>query len=360
MRRNSPTHGSIPVKLALAGVAAAGCAYAVRRHRRIDFSGRTVLISGASRGLGLELARGFAAEHANIILLARNQERLDESRRELEDYGIRVSIRQCDVTHAEEVRHAVASVIGDFGPIDILVNNAGTIQVGPIDNMQLQDYDEAMAVHFWGPLHLMQEVIPHMKQQRGGRIVNITSIGGKVAVPHLTPYVASKFALVGLSEGMRAELVKDAIYVTTVVPGLMRTGSHVNAFFKGKHKKEYALFSMANASPLLSTSSQRAARQIIEACRYGKAELVITPQARLLQIASSLFPSITAEIMGVVSRALPGKQPGAGDELKRGWQSQSLLAPSLLTRMADRMVRRNNEEPQAPRDGKNNSTFREM
>src|ERR687891_1372920 len=105
----------------------------------------------------------------------------------------------------------------------------------------------------------MHAVIPLMKRQSYGRIVNIASIGGKVAVPHLLPYVASKFALVGLSEGMRAELLKDGIYVTTVSPGLMRTGSHLNAFFKGQHKKEYALFSIANALPLFSTSSKRAA-----------------------------------------------------------------------------------------------------
>ena len=89
-----------------------------------------------------------------------------------------------------------------------------------------------------------------MKRRGGGRIINIASIGGKIAVPHLLPYVASKFALVGLSEGLRAELARDRIYVTTVSPGLMRTGSHLNALFKGQHKKEFALFSVANASPL--------------------------------------------------------------------------------------------------------------
>jgi short-subunit dehydrogenase len=216
--------------------------------------------------------------------------------------------------------------------------------------MDLEDYAAAMAVHFWGPLYLMHEAIPHMKRQGYGRIVNIASIGGKVAVPHLLPYVASKFALVGLSEGMRAELLKDGIYVTTVSPGLMRTGSHLNAFFKGQHKKEFALFAIANASPLFSTSSERAAGRIIEACRYGKSQIVITPQARLLRLVNSLFPSLTAEVFGWTNRVLPGERGAEGDILRRGSESQSAIAPSVLTRPADHAVSRNREEPQKPAD----------
>jgi hypothetical protein len=189
----------------------------------------------------------------------------------------------------------------------------------------------------------MREITPHMKARGQGRIVNIASIGGKVAVPHLLPYAASKFALVGLSEGMRAELRKDGIYVTTVSPGLMRTGSHLNAYFKGQHRKEYALFALANASPLLSTSSEEAARKIIEACRYGQAELVITPQARLLRLANSLFPNVMAESLALVNRALP-KTPGHnGDRPKLGSESRSPLAASVLTRLADKAAARNNE-----------------
>ena len=345
MKGNSRKRVPLPVKLTAAGIAAAGCAYGVRRYRRIDFSGKTILISGASRGLGLELARRFAAERANVVLLARDQKRLTEAAEELKRYGVATGTRQCDVTKPEEARRAVLSVIDEFRSIDVLVNNAGVIQVGPVENMNRDDYADALAVHFWAPVNLVTEVVPHMKGQGGGRIVNITSIGGKVAVPHLAPYVASKFALVGFSEAMRAELIKDRIYVTTVVPGLMRTGSHINAFFKGQHQKEYALFSIANASPLFSTSSERAARQILEACRYGKAEVIITPQARLLQIANCLFPNITAEVLGLVSRALPSTRSGEGDALKPGWQSHSFLAPSVLTRTADRVIRRNKEEP---------------
>ena len=345
MTKRSRRGVSFPFKVAILGATAAGIAYTVRQQRRIEFGGKTVLIAGASRGLGLELARAFADEGANLALLARDQGQLEEGARELQRKGVRVSTHRCDITKHDEVRQSVQAVVADHGTIDVLVNNAGIIQVGPAEHMSIEDYASAMAVHFWGPLYLSTEVIPHMKRQGHGRIVNITSIGGKVAVPHLLPYVASKFALVGLSEGMRAELAKDGIYVTTVCPGLMRTGSHLNAMFKGKQKIEFALFSITNASPLLSMSFERAARQIIEACRYGKAEIVLTPQARLARLIHGLFPGLVAESLGLLSRVMPGPGGPDGDRLMRGWESQSLASPSFLTRPADRASERNREHP---------------
>ena len=340
------------------GAAAATAVLVARARRRIDFAGKIVVISGASRGLGLELARAFGAEGANLVLLARDERNLAQSADELRRRGVRVTTVVCDVSEHRQVRDAVASIIADAGRIDVLVNNAGTIQVGPVENMGVDDYESALRVHFWGPLYLMREITPHMKARGQGRIVNIASIGGKVAVPHLLPYAASKFALVGLSEGMRAELLKDGIYVTTVCPGLMRTGSHLNAYFKGQHKKEYALFAIANASPLLSTAADAAARRIIEACRYGRAEIVITPQARLLSLANGLFPNLMAETLALVNQALPKTRGPSGDTLRRGMESRSPIAHSALTRLADRAAERNNELAPADRNAVENDNRR--
>jgi short-subunit dehydrogenase len=333
------------VPFAVLGVAACAAASLLRERRRIGFRDKTVVISGASRGLGLELARGLVSEGARIALLARERDELRNVANEFARYGDRVLVLECDVRKQDEARQAVAAIFERFDGIDVLINNAGIIQVGPVEHMKLEDFIDAMEVHFWAPLYLMLEIVPHMKSRGQGRIVNITSIGGKVAVPHLLPYVASKFALVGLSEGLRAELLKDGIYVTTAVPGLMRTGSHLNATFKGQHEKEFALFSIANASPLLSTSSERAARRIIEACRYGKAEIFITPQARLLHLVNSIFPGLLAESLSLINRTLPAATGAEGDILKRGWESRSRWAPSLLTRPADRAAARNKEHP---------------
>jgi short-subunit dehydrogenase len=334
---------SVPPVLIAAAAAAAAAAYLARAQRRIAFAGKTVVISGGSRGLGLELGRGFAAEGADLVLLARDPNSLARAAIELRQYGARVTTMTCDVTDRARVRQAVASIYETICRIDVLVNNAGTIQVGPIENMKLEDYQNALGVHFWGPLYLMEEVIPRMKARRQGRIVNIASIGGKVAVPHLSPYVASKFALVGLSEGLRAELLKDGIYVTTVCPGLMRTGSHLNAYFKGQRKKEFALFAIANASPLFSTAAHAAARKIIDACRYGRAEIVITPQAGVLQMVHGLFPGLMSEVFALVNYLLPKTAGREGDATRLGRESRSPLAASALTRRADRAAARNNE-----------------
>src|SRR5204862_108983 len=148
---------------------------------------------------------------------------------------------------------------------------------------------------FWGPLYATCAVLPQMRARRDGRIVNISSIGGRVGIPHLVPYSASKFALVGLSEGLRAELAKDNIIVTTVCPGLMRTGSPRNATFKGRHRAEYAWFSISDALPVLTMSAERAAQKIVTACKRGDAELVLTIQAKLAAMFHGLFPGLTAD-----------------------------------------------------------------
>ena len=161
-------------------------------------------------------------------------------RRADEDLGARGPVAAafpCDLRDRDQVRKLFRQVRERLGPIDVLINNAGVIEVGPAETMTLEDYQDAMATNFWAPLYAILEALPEMRQRRQGRIVNIASVGGKVSVPHLLPYCASKFALVGLSEGLRAELAKDGVVVTTVCPGLMRTGSPRNATFKGATAK---------------------------------------------------------------------------------------------------------------------------
>jgi short-subunit dehydrogenase len=246
------------------------------------------------------------------------------------------------VTDRAQVNEMV-SVVGDhYGQIDVLVNNAGVIQVGPLEVMTLEDYEEAMRVHFWGPLYTTLAVLPEMRRRRDGRIVNISSIGGKISVPHLVPYSASKFALVGLSEGLRAELQKDGVVVTTVCPGLMRTGSPRNATFKGQHRAEYAWFSISDALPLTAMKAERAARQIIEACKRGDAEVVLTIQAQLAVRFHGLFPGLTQDLLGMVNRLLPGPG-GIGRKRAKGKDSQSELSPSWLTVLNEQAAERNNE-----------------
>ncbi|MBV9958807.1 MAG: SDR family NAD(P)-dependent oxidoreductase [Acidobacteria bacterium] len=329
--------------LAAAGLGALLAARAVvRRWREFDFKGKTALITGGSRGLGLVLAREAARQGARVAICARDAEELERARADLKARGASVLAVPCDVTQRVQVNELVESVRERFGGIDVLINNAGVIQVGPVEVMTLEDYEEAMRVHFWGPLYTMLAVLPLMRARRGGRIVNISSIGGKISVPHLVPYSASKFALVGLSQGLRAELQKDGIVVTTVCPGLMRTGSPRNATFKGQHRAEYAWFSISDSLPATSMSAERAASQIIEACRRGDAEVVLSIQAQLAVKFHGLFPGLTADLLGIVNRLLPAPG-GIGRRRAKGKDSESAVSPSLLTALTEAAARKNNE-----------------
>ncbi|HEY9283239.1 MAG TPA: SDR family NAD(P)-dependent oxidoreductase, partial [Pyrinomonadaceae bacterium] len=331
---------------AAAGVGGALAARAlVNRRRKFDFGGKSVLITGGSRGLGLVLARRFAREGARVSICARDPEELERARRDLAARGAEVFAFPCDVTDRAQVQEWVRLSADRFGAVDVLVNNAGIIQVGPLEVMTLADFDEAMRVHFWGPLYATIAALPEMRRRGAGRIVNVTSIGGKIGVPHLVPYCASKFALVGLSESLRAELQKDGILVTTVCPGLMRTGSPRNAVFKGRHRAEYAWFSISDSLPVTSMMAERAARQIVAACRRGEAEVILSTQAVVAIRFRQLFPEIFADMSGLVNMLLPGArgEGSIGARRAKGKESESGWSPSVLTTLTESAAERNNE-----------------
>jgi NAD(P)-dependent dehydrogenase (short-subunit alcohol dehydrogenase family) len=330
----------------VAGAAAALAAGRMARARRaVDFGGRTVVITGGSRGLGLVMARRLAAEGARLCLLARHERELDRAKRLLEEEtpGVEVLTVRCDVRRRGDVRAAVARILEEWSAIDILINNAGMIQVGPLEHMQHEDFENAMATHFWGPLHMMVECIPSMRRRGFGRVVNIASIGGRVGVPHLVPYSASKSALVGLSDAMRAELAPHGIRVTTVAPGLMRTGSPMNAKIKGQHQVEYAWFAVADSLPGVSISAERAAAQILDACRYGDPELTLTLPAKAAVVANAVAPAAIARLTALAARLLPGPAGPEGNVPRRGREVESRWAPSVATTLSDHAAVLNNE-----------------
>src|SRR5829696_8707625 len=329
------------------GLGAAVVATRLSRARlAISFDGRVVIITGGSRGLGLVMARRFVDEGARVVLLARDMDELERAREELDGRGRgEVMAIRCDVRRRADVRAAVDMVLDKWRTVDVLVNNAGIIQVGPLEHMDHEDFENAMATHFWGPLHLMLEVTPIMRHRGFGRIVNISSIGGRIAVPHLAPYCASKFALIGLSDAVRAELDPYGVRVTTVAPGLMRTGSPVNADFKGQHDEEYAWFKVSSSIPGLTIAAERAARKIVEACRYGDPTLTITPAAKAAAVANVVMPAAIARAMMLVTRMLPAPGGVSGNVLQKGIHSEAKTrwTPSLATRLTDAAAVANNE-----------------
>jgi NAD(P)-dependent dehydrogenase (short-subunit alcohol dehydrogenase family) len=332
-----------------AGLGVAALATTVWRNRRgsYELTGRTVLITGGSRGLGLVLARLAVAEGARVAICARDEQELERARQDLLTYGATekdVLALARDITDAAEVRALVAEVESRFGGIDVLINNAGIILGGPLENMDARDFEDSMNTHFWAPFHAMQAVLPAMRRRGEGRIVNISSLGGKVAIPHLTAYSASKFALVGLSEGFRAELNQYGIYVTTVCPGLLRTGSPGHAEIKGQHKKEYAWFSIADAMPGFTMSAEQAARRIWNASRRGDGELILTLPAKLLAAFHGVLPGTTVDVLAWVNRALPATgESEAANERRKGYESETPLSRSFLTKLNQQEAKRNNE-----------------
>jgi NAD(P)-dependent dehydrogenase (short-subunit alcohol dehydrogenase family) len=340
--RDMSTNARLLGGVAVAAGLVAGLRAWQRARRRIDIAGRTVLVIGGSRGLGLALAREFGRRGARVAIGARDADTLERAAADLAGRGITARAIACDVADGESVERAIAQTADAFGGPDILVNVAGVIEVGPLETMTPSDWHEAMAINFWGPLHAMLAVAPRMRARGGGRIVNIVSIGGKVPVPHLVPYSASKFALGGVSEGVATEFAADGIDVTTVYPGLMRTGSPRHALFKGKHRAEYAWFTIADSLPGLSVDADRAARQIVDACRDGDPHVIVGMPARLATLAHAIVPGLTIDLLRLAHRLLPAAG-GIGQVRARGRESQSALAPSPLTMLTERAARRYNQ-----------------
>ena len=330
----------------LGAVALAATLYGNRRGS-YNLSRRVVLITGGSRGLGLVLARQAAAEGARLALCARDAAELGRARQQLLALGAAeadVLILTQDITNADEVAAMVREIEAKLGPVEVLINNAGIITAGPLGNMEHRDFEESMNTHFWAPLNLMQAVLPAMRRRGEGRIVNVASLGGKVAIPHMAPYSASKFALVGLSEGFRTELKQHGIRVTTVCPGLLRTGSAGHAEVKGQQKKEFAWFSIADALPGFSMDAEQAARQIWNAVRRGDGEIILSLPAKLLSTLHGLLPGTTTDLLGWMNRALPATgESAAANERRRGSESESALTRSPLTALSRKAAAKNNE-----------------
>jgi NAD(P)-dependent dehydrogenase (short-subunit alcohol dehydrogenase family) len=293
---------------AAAGGAAIGYAIA-RRLREQDLHGRVALVTGASRGLGFRIADRLAAAGCPLAICARERQQLAEARDRLARHGLPVYARSVDVSDPTAAAAFVAEVEAELGRIDILVNNAGIIQVGPLEDMTLADFRHCVDIDFWGVVHTTLAALPGMRRRRAGTIVNITSIGGEISVPHLLPYSCAKAAARAFSEGLTAELAHTGVRVVTVVPWLMRTGSVPYIFFKGRHDQELALFRQGQRH-VVSLSADRAARRIVRALRRGEARLTLGLFAKLAREAHAGAPGLLSRFLGQAARLMPSPTEG--------------------------------------------------
>lgn len=344
-RSNIPFTGSWGMAewLLLAGLGLTAYA-AVQRLRLRSLRGRRVLITGGSRGLGFLLAREFGRKGARVAICARDPATLAEAQRRLRREGVDVLALAADVADPDQIRDVVEATAAHLGGIDILVNNAGIMQVAPVTAVDEADFAHALDIMFWGPLRTSLAVLPQMRARGEGQIVNITSIGGVVSVPHMLPYACAKFAAVGLSQGLHAELAREGIAVTTIVPGPMRVGSHLNVDFRGRHELEFAWFALAASVPLLSISAERAARQIVQAAQRREAVRMIGLPAKVLERVHGLMPGTIGNMLGLVNRGLPDPVPNLSD--RRGMVVQQQMRSrllDLLTSLGRNAARRTNQ-----------------
>jgi short-subunit dehydrogenase len=338
-RQNRPR--DLACAAALAALAVDGLRRIAKRRARFRLEGRNALVTGGSRGLGLEIARVLVDRGANVAIVARDAAEIERAVAELRRRApkARVAGVPADLSCGTQIADAIEHVRLALGAIDVLVNNAGLIEVGPLDTNTEEDFQTAMRVHCFGPLRLMLGLRDDMRRRGGGRIANIASIGGIVAVPHLLPYSTSKFALMGLSEAMRTELARERIFVSTIAPGLMRTGSPLNAQFKGKHAEESAWFTLADSLPGLSMPASRAARVIVRALEDGTAHVVVGLPAKAIALAKGLFPNAVAAVTSFVGSFMPQSH----DKSAQKGREIPLPAPRAVTAGTLRMAVRNNE-----------------
>ncbi len=315
--------------LALAAFGVTAAAFAAFRALRSpdDLYRPVVVITGGSRGLGYAIASRYAREGARLVLAARNRTELEGAQASLlaqhtnmrpEDFYL-VAV---DLASPDGCAYLILEAMRRFSRIDILVNNAGIITVGPLEAQSLQAFEQSMRINFFAALYTTYAALPHMMAQlpvrfgpvaRRASIVNIASIGGKVSIPHMLPYSAAKFALVGFSEGLHAELRGSGVRVTTVCPGLMRTGGEDHAQFVGNVEKEQRWFMLAAKTPGLSATAEYAANRIYSAVRSARAEITITPQAWLLARTAGLAPESTQLLNALVNDWVLPAAPGNAD-----------------------------------------------
>ena len=305
-------------RLTLPAIAAAAVALAyvlVPPTKRLH-PGDVAIITGGSRGLGLALAHRFGRGGLKLVLAARKQEELEKARQDLITSGDvenedDILLVVCDITDYNQTAGLVDSAIRTFGRVDCLINNAGIIEVGPVENQSLETYERTMQTNFFGALHTIYAAMPHMLERGRGSIVNIASVGGKIPVPHMLPYVAAKFALTGFSEGLHAELRHKGIRVTTVCPGLLRSGGEAHADFVGNIEAEKEWFNLGAKTPIVAADVHHAANRIYNAVQAGRVEMVISPQAWLAARAFGLAPITSQWIASLANQyILPAPLPG--------------------------------------------------
>ena len=254
----------------------------------MDFKNKVVVITGASSGIGEAAALKFAKKGANVVLVARRKEKLLEVEKKISNFSGSALICQCDVANKEQVEKMAKNVLETYGRIDVLVNNAGFVIYGKVNELSTEEIVAQMETNYFGMIHCTKVFLPQMLEQHSGHFVNIASVGASFGVPGIASYCATKYAMLGFSEGLRHELEGTGIGLTVVSPIMVRT-----PLFDHPSFENFSKFSTG-----ISLSSETVAKAIIKASNSSRLEIVVPSMARAGIWFKQTFPYLINPIIG--------------------------------------------------------------
>ena len=253
----------------------------------MDFKDKVVLITGASSGIGKETAIEFAKLGANIILVARRKEKLEQVANELKEFHVSTLVCTCDVSKKEQVKEMAKMILEKFDSIDILVNNAGFAIYGSVNDLTIDEIESQMETNYFGMIYCIKNFLPLMLKKKSGHIVNVASVAASFGLPGIASYCASKFAMLGFSEGLKHELKDTGVGITVVSPIMVRT----NFFDHSSFEK------MPKYSPM-SLSSKTVAKAILQAANSPRLEIIVPSVVRGAVWIKNTFPYFINPVLG--------------------------------------------------------------
>jgi len=261
----------------------------------VDFKNKVVLITGASSGIGRESATEFAKLGADIILVSRTKEKLEQVADELKKFNVTTLVCQCDVSKKDQVKEMSRIVLEKFDSVDILVNNAGFAIYGSVSDLSIDDIESQMETNYFGMVYCTKYFLPSMLDKKSGHIVNVASVAASFGLPGIAPYCASKFAMLGFSEGLKHELKNSGVGITVVSPIMVRTNFFEHPSFE----------KMPKFSPT-SLSSKTVAKAILRAANSQRLEIIVPSLVRGAVWMKNTFPYFVNPILGMAFKKQPG------------------------------------------------------
>jgi len=260
----------------------------------MQLSGQVVVVTGASMGIGEAIAKLFAGQGANVVLLSRDSARAEAARARI-GFPDRTVALSCDVRHSEEIDRVLALTLHHFKRIDVWINNAGHGLLDSLAQVDMHACHDLFETNFFGALSAMQAVIPVMRQQGGGAVINISSVAGRIPLPFHAAYSASKFALNAIGKAARVELKSDGIHVLTVCPGYVRTGFSENSVRGTELKK-------VRPDSVRGITAERVAQATLRGYLKQKREVIVPWYMRIPITLYQLFPGLVESRMGKMAK----------------------------------------------------------